>query len=283
LPALAGVGYTGARPPVRTAADSLEAAMAEVAPGTAPTTRPALPLFYRRVEPLHPERHGKLGVVERGTYALTKMANSVPINAVEFALAARHYPIVFAAEGLAPPAVVLGLRAGENLVVDHEGRWERGLYIPAYVRRYPFIAVSPQGSKEYALCIDAGSDLVVDDGPRALFAEGQPTDLTKRALEFCQTYQSHSELTRQFVEALVANNLLTGRAAKLTLRSGAERALSGFRIIDERKFNALPDAMFLDWRKKGWIALVYAHMASQNCWSGLVDRANRQEVAAKRH
>ena len=204
----------------------------------------------------------------------------MPLNAIEFALAARHYPIVFAAEGVAPPAAVMGLKAGENLVVDDAGRWERGPYIPAYVRRYPFIAVSAPGSKEYALCLDTASDLLVEGGKRALFQGGQPSELTKKALEFCQLYQQQADLTRQFVEALDEHDLLVGRGAKLRLASGTERTLSGFRVIDEQKFNALPDDVFLAWRHKGWIGLVYLHLASLSSWGGLVDRASRLESAA---
>lgn len=254
--------------------------MAKATPGKTPTAQQALPLFYRKLEPLSAEKHGALSVVEKGTYAFAKGANSVPINAVEFAMAARNYPIVFASEGVAPPAVVLGLKAGENLVVDSAGRWERGLYIPAYIRRFPFIAVSPQGGTEYALCIDVGNDLLVENGKRPLFQGDQPSDLTKKALEFCQLYQAQAEITRQFVEALVKNDLLMSRAAKLNLQSGAERTLAGFRVIDERKFNALPDDVFLEWRHKGWIGLVYVHLASLSAWGGLVERANRLEAAA---
>ena len=254
--------------------------MADVAPGKTPTARQALPLFYRQLEPLSAEKHSRLSVIEKGTYGFAKGANSVPLNAIEFALAARHYPIVFAAEGVAPPAAVMGLRAGENLVVDEAGRWERGPYIPAYVRRYPFIAVSAPGSKEYALCLDTASDLLVEGGKRALFQGGQPSELTKKALEFCQLYQQQADLTRQFVEALDEHDLLVGRGAKLRLASGTERTLSGFRVIDEQKFNALPDDVFLAWRHKGWIGLVYLHLASLSSWGGLVDRASRLESAA---
>ena len=66
------------------------------------------------------------------------------------------------------------------------------------------------------------------------------------------------------------------RAAKVTLGNGIVRTLQGFRIVDERKFEQLSDDVFLDWRKKGWIGLIYVHMASQGGWTALVDRANRR-------
>jgi hypothetical protein len=74
--------------------------------------------------------------------------------------------------------------------------------------------------------------------------------------------------------------LLSTRAARIKLKSGETRTLTGFRLIDERKFNALPDEVFLEWRGRGWIGLVYSHLGSQTCWTTLVDRAARRNPAA---
>lgn len=250
------------------------------APAGTPAKRQALPLFFRQIEVLSPQRHADLAVKAQGTYAFAAKANSVPVNALEFGLVSHNYPIVFSNDERSLPVAVLGLQAGENLYVDEAGRWERGQYVPAYVRRYPFIALAPQNSTEYALCVDVASELLEPGGARRLFESGQPSELTKKALEFCQTYQTQQEATRQFVEAVAKHKLLVPRAAKVTLHSGTQRALSGFRIIDEHKFNALGDNIFLDWRRRGWIGLVYAHLASQACWPALVERASRREAAA---
>jgi hypothetical protein len=239
-----------------------------------------MPLFYSRIEALNPERHADLAIKADGNYVFARKANSVPINAIEFGMASRNYPIVFSTDERGVPVAVLGLQAGENLFVDADGQWERGQYIPAYVRRYPFIALAPKDSKDYALCLDVGSPLLEAGGERKLFADKQPTDLTRKALEFCQTFQTQLDGTRIFVEAVEKQGLLATRAAKVTLQSGENRSLTGFRLIDERKFNALPDDIFLDWRRRGWIGLVYAHLASQSCWTHLVERAAKQGAAA---
>ena len=61
---------------------------------------------------------------------------------------------------------------------------------------------------------------------------------------------------------------------KVQRRSGPLRSvLSGFYVVDEAKFNALPDDVFLEWRRKSWVAAVYAHFLSQNCWKTLLDLA----------
>jgi hypothetical protein len=47
--------------------------------------------------------------------------------------------------------------------------------------------------------------------------------------------------------------------------------LCDFQIVDEAKFNALPDDVFLDWRRRGWLPLVYAHLMSMASGAGLVE------------
>jgi SapC len=56
--------------------------------------------------------------------------------------------------------------------------------------------------------------------------------------------------------------------------------LRGFDVIDEAKFNALPDDIFLDWRRRGWLHLAYCHFMSMANWGGLVDRHAKRLPAA---
>ncbi|HEV7268078.1 MAG TPA: SapC family protein [Falsiroseomonas sp.] len=96
-------------------------------------------LFYRSVVPVNFQRHKDWSVKTGESYAFAAEVNSVPVTAVEFAPAAAEYPVVFAGnEDAVFPAVILGARTNENLYVDAEGKW-LGRYIPAFVRRYPFV------------------------------------------------------------------------------------------------------------------------------------------------
>jgi len=49
--------------------------------------------------------------------------------------------------------------------------------------------------------------------------------------------------------------------------------VTGFRVIDDAKLGDLPNKVFLDLRRRGWLPLVYLHMISLQSWSDLVDRA----------
>ena len=52
--------------------------------------------------------------------------------------------------------------------------------------------------------------------------------------------------------------------------------LHGFQIVDEAKFNALPNEVFLEWRRRGWLALVYCHLLSMAHWRGLAELAAKK-------
>lgn len=236
------------------------------------TARP--PVLYRRPTPLSAERHADHRV-ETGTgHGFAAEINSLPLNAVEFVPAARHYPIVFTLGEEPVPVAILGLGDGRNLFI-RDGRWERGLYIPAYVRRYPFIFTEHKEAGQLVLCIDEAAPSVTTEarGER-LIVDGEPSEFARRALEFCTAFQREVVKTHALVELLKQRDLLTRRMASLR-RGEEERSLGGFQAVDEAKFNALDDATMLDWRRRGFLPILYAHLLSLGNWESLSSRDSR--------
>ena len=236
----------------------------------------AWPLFYKDPRPLHNARHAGKGLRKPVDYRFAAVAHAVVLHAQEFRLAAAHYPIVFADEASSMPLAVLGFRDGENLFVDASGAWAEGTYIPAYVRRYPFATGRGATEGEQILYIDQGSELVVDldssPDAEALFADGEPSARTKQALEFCIAFGRQSTVTTAFIEEVKARGLLGAKEVRLALPSGGSQLLAGLRVIEEDKFNALPDEVVLEWWRKGWLPLVYWHWASMDNFFRLVRR-----------
>ncbi len=147
----------------------------------------AFPLFYREPQALAAAVHGDLHLKGARDFRFAAATNAVPIMAAEFVEAQRSYPIVFVGETV-HPAVVLGLETA-NVFVDTAGSWALDRYIPAYVRRYPFVFIETADKANYALGIDVASDRVVraidgGEGLAPLFSGGQPTQLTQDALRF---------------------------------------------------------------------------------------------------
>ena len=242
-------------------------------PASAAQAQPAGQLlFYSKPEVLTAERHGGLRLKKVGDFAFAKGSNSVAISAVEFVQAMRFYPIVFGGKA-AYPVVVLGLEQ-ENLFVDTDGHWRSSHYVPAYMRRYPFVFVTHPDGKQFILGIDRACDRLTEvEEPEALplFENGKPGAVTQEALTFCGAYQNDHSLTMAFAQALEEQNLLIDNQAQVKLPDGHQMNLQGFRVIDRARFAALPDAVIVDWHKKGWLALANFHLASLERFQHLLE------------
>lgn len=260
--------------------DLPDSASPSAAAGDPKVPLPMLPPFYQRPWALDPVRHATAGIKLQTDFALAAQTNAIAITVGEYASAQAHYPIVFTGPDAPMSLAVLGVASDRNLFVRADGSWRPRCYIPGYVRRYPFVFDRIPSSEQYLLCIDEGADLFMAAGGEPLFMNGKPSPLTERALQFCSAFQNQAEETERFVKALWDQKLLIENHADMTLRNGEKRTLTGFHVVDEAKFNALPDAIMLDWRKRGWLALIYAHLMSTQQWAILVEIASDEATHA---
>jgi hypothetical protein len=240
---------------------------------TSPPKAPeaAMPMFYKAPRPLDRVKDGNMKLNRPSNFTFAAKTNAIPLLVDEFPMAAAYYPIVFADGPVPVPAAVVGLKNDTNLFIGPDNSWVNGAYLPAYVRRYPFILMDDPDNKQFVLCIDEGSDLLTEQGEFPLFEGDNPSGFTKSAMEFCAALRQQGDSTDEFVKALKDNNLLMPNNAEIDARDGSKLQLSGFLIIDPKKFDALPDSTILQWRKKGWLALVYAQLLSSHRWQNLVD------------
>ena len=231
-----------------------------------------LPLFYREPQALSSERHGGKSLAKQPDYSFSRDTNSVPVTAMECSRAMRDYPIVFTTGDPVVPVAVLGMRGAKNQFVESDGSWRAGAYIPAYVRRYPFILMESPDRLQYTLCVDEASSMLVDGDEQPLFNGDEAAEVANNALQFCSAYQGQHSFTIEFTAALEKYGLLVENRASVALKTGEQLSLSGFRMVDEEKFMALPDDVFLDWRQRGWIPLIYCHLLSMGKWQSLVEQ-----------
>jgi hypothetical protein len=227
-------------------------------------------LFYRRPVALSREAHGAMRYVAPPDYGFARATNAVPLGSGEAEVAARHYPVVFAAGEPGGLVALLGVQEGRNLFVDADGDWRKGAYVPAYVRRYPF-AFAEMGD-QLVLCVDEASGVLGDIG-EPLFDGDAPSALVDRTLAFAREFQAQADAAQAFAKACAEAGLLGEQRAEFALKDGRKFALGGFRTLDRAKFDTLPDAVYVDWRKRGWVALAHAHFISMNSWANLVDIA----------
>ena len=231
-------------------------------------------LFYGQVERLDPGKHADLALSSAvKTYEFARPTNSVPLNAVEFMSAARHYPILFNGDARGMPLALVGLRSHENLFVEEGGVWAEGCYIPAFVRRYPFVLLNGDDAGDISLCVDPGAEQLSDGGGRALFDNGEPSQVLQSVAKFCASYAREQGRTKAFVSGLRETGVLIDRTVDIALRDGEKVAMRGFRVVDERKLAELPEAVIVDWWRKGWMGAIHAHMVSLGNFGRLYVRA----------
>lgn len=229
-------------------------------------------MYYEKPVLLDREKHRARKVKPGNSFAFARKANSLYLAGVEFNEACKEYAIVFTrAANRTVPVVMLGLRSRENLFVDDAGRWT-GRYVPAFVRRYPFVlAELPQQS--LAVCIDEAYAGINEAEGEALFdAEGKDTPFLRNALDFLSEYQREYVRTEAFCRKLEQAGLLMEMNAKASLADGRNFTVGSVLVVDEKKLMALPDATVLQLFRAGELHLVSMHLMSLSNMQGLVDR-----------
>ncbi|HWR01214.1 MAG TPA: SapC family protein [Chlorobaculum sp.] len=205
---------------------------------------------------------------------------TVMIVASEFYDAARQFPIIFtiSAENIVQPVTLLGFEEGENLFVDDEGKWT-GRYIPAYLRRYPFITTEESEDGRAVVCFDESFDGFNIEGGIPLFEDGEPTPKTIEIQNFLQGYLVQLKLTREFGALLLEKDLFREISAQANLVDGRSYGLNGMHVVDEQKLSQLSDVDVLELYKAGVLPLVYAHLLSLRNLQELVERKSNRTLA----
>lgn len=237
------------------------------------------PMYYEKPVLLDRVKHRKRRVRPGTSFAFARKANSLYVAGVEFADAGREYAIVFTrgSGGDIVPVVMLGLRARENLFVGDEGQW-LGNYVPAFVRRYPFVLAERPG-QVLAVCIDEAFPGLNDQEGEPLFdAQGNNTPFLQNALDFLGRYQQEYRRTESFCRRLEQADLLTEMDAKADLVDGRSFTVGGLLVVDEKKLMALPDAVALSLFRSGELHLVSLHLASLANMKKLVDRMAERKM-----
>lgn len=235
------------------------------------------PLLYKKPRPLHLQEHAGLCLKQPPNFAFASGTIAVPVLVGEFLTAAQDYPIVFGPGNPAVPVIFMGLRQGENYFIQPDGSWLPGAYIPAYLRRYPFLLVESPAARRRVLFVDEAAPMLSRDGGTPLIADGKLTETANAALKFSEAYAVDQENTRQFAEAIAEHDLLETRNITLALPKG-KITLQDVRVISPRKFEELPDSVYLEWRKKRWLFPAYAHFQSGLNWQRLVMRAAARQA-----
>ncbi|MEO5881898.1 MAG: SapC family protein [Caldimonas sp.] len=229
----------------------------------------AAPSLYRRPVALDPALHRHRKVLPLTDYSIAREIHAVPITATEFAHAALEFPIVFVATGgrdafgraAMTPAALLGLRHGENLYVDGN-RWD-ARYVPAFIRRYPFLTATLPGSGGINVMVDDAWSGFSESTGEPLFETGDaPAPALRRATSFLERYEHEAERTRAFCERLGRLGVLKEMKADATLPNGEQVSVDGFQTVDEDRLRGFPDDTVIELWRNGVLMLLQMHLVS---------------------
>jgi hypothetical protein len=233
-------------------------------------------LIYKSAVPVNRTLHQDCFVEIGANYAFTAEINSVPLMGIEFPLAASEYAIVFGGSGAdITPAAILGIRGNENLFLAPDGSWT-AKYIPAFVRRYPF--VFSNADAKFVLCIDEEFSGFNREGrgERLFNPDGSPTPYVDGILKFLQDYQTHFLATQRFCNRIRDLGLLEPMTAQVTLPAGPPLSLGGFMAVNREKLKALPAATLAEMAKTDELELIYIHLNSLRNFDRLRERLGDQ-------
>jgi hypothetical protein len=237
-------------------------------------------LIYERAQPLRVTEHGDTSVKPLRDYNFARALNSIPVVAAEFSAAAQDMAIIFAGtEDEVLPAVLLGVEEGSNLFVTQGGRWT-GQYIPAFLRRYPFVFAQNDAGDQLSLCIDEACEALNVDGigERLFDSEGSRTNYLNQMLDFASQYQSQFLRTRLFCQRLKALNLLEPAALSINDADG-QRGMAGFYRVSRERLKEIPQDALIEMFNTDELELCYLHLQSLTNVEGLSRRRAEQRLA----
>lgn len=246
---------------------------------TQPPPPSNLPLFYKNLQPLSSSLHGNLRIKPTTSAPYFAEANAIPLTIDEFVAAQRFFPIVFSGGDLPVPLALMGLNEGVNVFVNEEGVPHNPFYIPAYVRRYPYLlARLDEKAEELSLCFDPDSGLVGEDGDgNKLFDGEKPSEALNAVLKFCEDFEIAAQRTSGFVKELMDMDLLID--GEVTIQpDGAEQPFvyRGFRMVDEAKMRDMNGDQLRRINQNGILPLIMAHMFSLSSIRDLFARQAQQ-------
>lgn len=222
-------------------------------------------LFYNNVVPLNRDHHRGFRMnTGADRFAFARSSHVIPALVDEFVAASGTLPIVFTV-GTAEfvPVFLVGLRTNVNALVNDAGNWD-GDYIPAYVRRYPFIIGEVTGAEPLA-CIDDTASVQHDGGQTMFDDEGRETQALVERIQFANDYMRSAQRNTEFVKLLTELNLFRTVSIDVKLSGGEGLSIQGFMTVDVQKLDALSQEDFGRLRAGGFLAPIYAHLASLNC------------------
>lgn len=237
--------------------------------------------LYQQPVLLTRKKHQNLRFTPPKDARFTQGLNSVPLNGPEFLAASRELPILFGKDAKDNyfPLALLSLSNEGHLLLDEQGIWDANVYMPGFIRRYPFV-LSPRGG----VLADTKAPHFAnkETGKPLLTPEGEFTPVLKAAMTFLTRFEKQQTATRAFAEACRDAGLLKPCDMKVRQGKGKALNLDNLYMIDAARLNKLSDEQVVEWHRKGWLAWSYSHLNSLASLQRLLQRQKAHDQSGAR-
>lgn len=233
------------------------------------------PFAYPPIEPL--KKTDRIRLPEPGVLpAFFRDLHVIPVSFTEVPVAQRDYPVVFVTSDAGTTFMmmaILGLRPRQNLFVT-DGLWDRGAYLPAYARRYPFCMakVTAEGRVRDERVVCVAQEAHAPDGEGLYDSEGQATPRWQALEALLREYEGDLLRTDELCARVAGLGLLEPFNMQATIAGGDTVQLTGMYRVNEARLNALDGATLQSLAAQGALSRLYAHLMSLENFRRLTDR-----------
>lgn len=242
-------------------------------------------LFYNTVVPLARDQHRKLKFKPFTSVKFAAEANLIPVAGQEFINVALNYPILFVQESFPNgekhfvPLALTGITQNKNDFVNADGQWASGTYLPAFVRRYPYVlgvqnAEQTKPTEEgYAVCADLEcSNFNEKEGYELFNDKGEPSEYLEGQIGFLNMFNAELIRTKDFCSEIEKLGVFEEQPLSIQAPEGQTVSLQNFWIINPEKFANISAKELEKLNKDGTLGWVFFHLASLNNLPLLLDR-----------
>ncbi len=246
---------------------------------TAP--QPSLPLFYNDLMPLNSRDHSKWSAKPTDSATWLAGHHAIPLTVDEFPQAQRNFPIVFSSGDNPLPLALMGLNEGVNVFVGEDGKISEPVYVPAYIRRYPFmLAKLKPDTDELSLCFDPTTDTIGEfkEGEKLFNEEGAASEATNGILKFCEQFEQAGQRTRAFMDEIAKHELLMDGEMSISQTENPDKPFvyRGFQMINQEKLQEMRGDQLRTWNQNGLLPLIHAHLFSLDIMRNIFARQQNQ-------
>ena len=234
------------------------------------------PYGFKEVVPLAKTHRVRL-THGRAAAALFRGMTLLPVSCSEFPSAGRDYPLVFISGDQGKtytPMAVLGFEARQNLFIQPDGNWDAAVYLPAYVRRYPFcmtrVTVNGETRPERVTCVEKQA---LDDRGTSLFdKKGNPMPEWQALEKLLFEYEADLARTEEMCRLLAEYRLLEPFVMQAMPNQGEPLQMTGLFRITEAALGALDAGKLKSLAQQNFLGGIYAHLFSLANFERLLGR-----------